>query len=229
MPPYGYSKWGRDEKTQPVNPVFNKKDLELCQCACCPQVNFLVLANGDLCDAVDEQMKHQETREHKLNRIRVMDGRTPWMCYVCEGFDYEMTDAEWDKHCEKKQHKLNANRSLGRVLMCDICNVELVDEEDKKKHEQSRNHLAKVRPAFYCEACKFRTNNPTTWDIHRKTQKCPLMIDPSYKKPPQTKTKYYCSMCDFYAPNNNKLRRHCEGMKHRLNKFSLEAAREALS
>jgi hypothetical protein len=213
MPAFGYNKWGRDI---PTKPNISEKDIELCQCKCCPKINFLRIAKGDLCDAVDVQLKHYATREHEINRIRVIEGRTPPTCFYCPGYGHEMTDSEWEKHYNTRKHKILVNRAAGKVLKCELCDCELADEEHQKVHQQSKRHLALLRPAFCCTACKYTTRNPTDWDRHRKTQKCPLAIDPAYKKVPKKKTNFHCSICDYYAPNNNKLRRHFQTSKHKL-------------
>ena len=215
MPPYGYSKWGREEeKTADLKKIISsERDLRLCDCTCCPGVNFLVMANGDMCDAVDLQLKHIDTREHELNRILVIEGRTPSHCFYCPGYDHPMTDAEWDKHCETKTHKIICNRALNCVLMCDLCNFELADEEHRKVHNATRRHQSKLRPAFHCKSCNYSTTNPTDWDRHRETNKCPLPT-PTYTKPPQKVTNFHCKLCDLYYLSNCKLSRHFGTNKH---------------
>jgi hypothetical protein len=192
--------------------------LRLCDCQCCPGVNFLVLAKGDICDAVDLQLEHIDTREHELNRILVIEGRTPSHCYYCPGYDHPMTDAEWDQHCDTKTHKIICNRALNCVLMCDLCNYELADEEHRKEHNETSRHQAKVRAAYHCKSCNYTTTNPTHWDRHRQSNKCPLPT-PTYIKPPRKKTNFYCKLCDFYAPNNCKLSRHFGTNSHKIRKL----------
>ena len=215
MPSFGYSKWGRDACNVPVPNNVSQKDIALCNCSCCPGVNFLRMANWDLCDAFNVQLKHYKTREHEINRIRVIEGRTPPTCYICPNYNYDMTDREWDTHCETLTHKILCNRASDRVIKCEICNYELADEAHRKEHNESKLHMSKVRPAYHCNACDFTTKNPTHWDRHRNTKKCPLP-KPTWTKPHQKETNFHCKTCNFYAPNSNKLTRHFGSAKHRL-------------
>jgi hypothetical protein len=164
-------------------------------------------------DAIDKQLKHYDTDEHEIKR-RAFVGAPPLICKLCNTKEYAF-QAQLDKHCQLKTHKIKKNRENGTMITCEVCPAfEAADQIHLAEHKESARHMNNMRADYKCEFCpQFKpTRNLSHWKRHLVSKDHAVCAGICI--PVKPKKTFVCEPCAYETDRNTNYRRHLTSNKH---------------